>query len=999
MQLFNMFADRHLFDVEARKYSMPELGRTRFNVVREVLTLALKPANISARAGNWRVVVRHANPDGISQPPCPEGMVPYKGALFNIFGSVYWPVERVSVTAFSMVLLQSHSCSGSMFEDGMRRVDLVDPELRVWHRHDSRLRKSGERANRSATAAPGKMEITTFGLYEESREMLEERSEPSAAVLHQNERYHCVASVSACWGSSGPHSIATDHLTCLPYLRFLRPSSTPDPTSSRSLPLLALLGPRWRSGQTTRLPPRQTELWVSCQTMPLVGGFSRRSPISPTLAFQLCSYSPRFALHRLSRPRKEFLQKRQGRALRGMSACQELEPSCIVFEVLFVLTKLLNERPLCSELLKEHARFRLCLSITFKTLRTARGADNEPGYRLAASEIIDPPLEVLEGPTMNLATDSPLTASESARGAGNEPGYRLAASEKIDPPLNARGAGNEPGYRLAASEIIDPPLESARGAGNEPGYRLAASEIIDPPLNARGAGNEPGYRLAASEIIDPPLEVLEGPAMNLATDSPLCSRAGNEPGYRLAASEIIDPPLKVLEGPAMNLATDSPLGRMTATDSPLVNNRPASGSARGAGNEPGYRLAASEIIDPPLEVLEGPAMNLATDSPLTRRYARGAGNEPGYRLAASEIIDPPLESARGAGNEPGYRLAASEIIDPPLKVLEGPAMNLATDSPLVHAVRREQIRALRVGATGPLMRAPLSPLCCIIVETSRSVAILRLLTQRENGTGDINNMNRARRDKYCTERMTPLPQSIPELHEASNTLTPTTLGHTCLDPPFVRHVIAEILRFISMSTPLRLVSDTHGTELMTSGAMTDNRAPGFRIVIGCLLPQLQDQREFGRYSDSQWRDRFVTSWMRPDLSSSCHTVKFLRRNSANNFGEIKLDGCDRCHICLRKLYGFSFHQTFENWTGLILLWASFNNLQPFMEYSRGYFALTSGQSWFEEHSGEFQRLPWQPDSPDIKPTKHLWNVVWRPIFTQHPAPTNSRELWVDIQTA
>ncbi|KAJ8898159.1 hypothetical protein PR048_003519 [Dryococelus australis] len=41
---------------------------------------------------------------------------PISGALFNVFGPVYWPVKGVSVNAFRKVLLQSRSCPGSMSE-------------------------------------------------------------------------------------------------------------------------------------------------------------------------------------------------------------------------------------------------------------------------------------------------------------------------------------------------------------------------------------------------------------------------------------------------------------------------------------------------------------------------------------------------------------------------------------------------------------------------------------------------------------------------------------------------------------------------------------------------------------------------------------------------------------------------------------------------------------------------------------------------------------------
>ncbi|KAJ8869364.1 hypothetical protein PR048_030939 [Dryococelus australis] len=43
-------------------------------------------------------------------------------------------------------------------------------------------------------------------------------------------------------------------------------------------------------------------MWKSCRTMPLVGGFSRGSPVFPELAFRPCSILTSFHLHRLSRP-------------------------------------------------------------------------------------------------------------------------------------------------------------------------------------------------------------------------------------------------------------------------------------------------------------------------------------------------------------------------------------------------------------------------------------------------------------------------------------------------------------------------------------------------------------------------------------------------------------------------------------------------------------------------------------------------------------------------
>ncbi|KAJ8876984.1 hypothetical protein PR048_021436 [Dryococelus australis] len=44
-------------------------------------------------------------------------------------------------------------------------------------------------------------------------------------------------------------------------------------------------------------------MWESCRTMPLVGGFSQGSPVSPVLVFRRCSILTSLHPHRLSRPR------------------------------------------------------------------------------------------------------------------------------------------------------------------------------------------------------------------------------------------------------------------------------------------------------------------------------------------------------------------------------------------------------------------------------------------------------------------------------------------------------------------------------------------------------------------------------------------------------------------------------------------------------------------------------------------------------------------------
>jgi hypothetical protein len=50
------------------------------------------------------------------------------------------------------------------------------------------------------------------------------------------------------------------------------------------------------------------------------------------------------------------------------------------------------------------------------------------------------------------------------------------------------------------------------------------------------------------------------------------------------------------------------------------------------------------------------------------------------------------------------------------------------------------------------------------------------------------------------------------------------------------------------------------------------------------------------------------------------------------------------------------------------------------------------QSWFEEHEGELQHLPWPAQSPDLNITERLLSVLETRVGNRFPPPTSLKQL-------
>jgi len=133
------------------------------------------------------------------------------------------------------------------------------------------------------------------------------------------------------------------------------------------------------------------------------------------------------------------------------------------------------------------------------------------------------------------------------------------------------------------------------------------------------------------------------------------------------------------------------------------------------------------------------------------------------------------------------------------------------------------------------------------------------------------------------------------------------------------------------------------------------------------------------------------------LSWGTHGTRMLygkkasRRRQCDALGNVLLGNLGSCHSC-----GCYFDTTHLNIVA--------DHTHPFMETvfpgGCGLFQQDNAfchkakmvQEWFEEHNNEFEVLTWPPNSPDLSPIEHLWDVLNKQVRSMDAPPRNLQDL-------
>ncbi|KAK3529377.1 hypothetical protein QTP70_029484, partial [Hemibagrus guttatus] len=85
--------------------------------------------------------------------------------------------------------------------------------------------------------------------------------------------------------------------------------------------------------------------------------------------------------------------------------------------------------------------------------------------------------------------------------------------------------------------------------------------------------------------------------------------------------------------------------------------------------------------------------------------------------------------------------------------------------------------------------------------------------------------------------------------------------------------------------------------------------------------------------------------------------------------------------------------------GSVMLWAMFywetlgSAIHVDVTLTRStYLSIVADHEWFYEHNNQFEVLTWPPNSPDLNPIEHLWDVLNKQVRSMESPPYDLQDL-------
>ncbi|KAJ8870958.1 hypothetical protein PR048_027260 [Dryococelus australis] len=244
-------------------------------------------------------------------------------------------------------------------------------------------------------------------------------------------------------------------------------------------------------------------MWESCRTKPLVGGFSRVSPVSPALSFRRCSIITSLHLHRLPRPRLGVTSIARANRTK---VSENTETSATYTAVVESMGSSLQSCPQCL-----HICAVLKGLVHFKSAYSIVNSIHYVGTRHCSSDVLVQVWRYIHNACRHVydveqATEWHGTQNGKYSHTSRQNGQDLATWRWS--PVNQRSTTNLPGAVVAERSVCSPPTEANRVQSPVASLRIFESGIV--PDNAAG------QRVFSGSSVSPTLRVLAGGSLGVS---------------------------------------------------------------------------------------------------------------------------------------------------------------------------------------------------------------------------------------------------------------------------------------------------------------------------------------------------------------------------------------------------------------------------------------------------------------------------------------------------